>query len=75
MQRVGTCSVHFFVFECWLQLISYTGKCTKHAHQVGGHGLSGFGDSALFQIWSNFPFWTMDFSPWRLKNRIGTKYS
>ena len=31
------------------------------AHQVGGCGLSGFGDIATFQIWPNFSFrpWTI----------------
>ena len=35
----------------------------------GGHGLSGFGDTATFKN-TKFPFLTMDYSPWSSKNLI-----
>ena len=41
-----------------------------------GGGLSGFKDFALFYLLSKtakISFWTMDYSPWGLNNRIGLK--
>ena len=35
----------------------------------GGHGLSGFGDTATFKT-AKFPFRPMDYSPWSSKNLI-----
>ena len=42
-------------------------KC-MHSN-FGGHGLSGFGDIATSKT-ANFPFLTMDYSPWLLKKSI-----
>ena len=42
----------------------------KYMHtNFGGHGLSSFGDIATFKT-ANFPFLTMDYSPWSSKNLI-----
>ena len=36
----------------------------------GGCGLFGFGDTATFQKWPNFPFGAWTISPWSSKNLI-----
>ena len=39
------------------QKIYVSRMCSEiHANQFCGHGLSGSGDLATFQIWHNFPF-------------------
>ena len=39
----------------------------------GGHGLSGFGDTATFKT-AKFPFRPMDYSPWSSKNLINRNW-
>ena len=49
-------------------------KCMQT--KFGGHGFSGFEDFATFQTcMAKIPFWTMDYSPWGSKNRIGSQFS
>ena len=46
----------------WLKKFMQVGIDVKCIHtDFGGRGLSGFGDMATFQKWSNFPFeaWTI----------------
>ena len=45
--------------------VDVTCMCTN----FGGRGLFGFGDTATLKT-ANFPFWTMDYSPWSPKISI-----
>ena len=51
----------------------------KHIRiNFGGRGLSGFGGFAHFLFafkMAKISLWTMDYSPWGSKNRIGSKNS
>ena len=51
-------------------------KCMEN--NFGGHDVFGFGDIAPFSLPSRtakISLWTMDYSPWGSKNRIGSKNS
>ena len=51
-------------------------ECTEN--NFGGHAVFGFGDIAPFSFPSRtakISLWTMDYSPWGSKNRIGSKNS
>ena len=58
----------------WLKKFMQVGiDVTCMYTNFGGCSLSGFGDTGYSQKWPEFPFLTMDYSPWSSKNLIDSE--